>query len=206
MKNKKSTRNVVNLIFSAFLVIAYVVCAYFFFQFAQSLSGSGKVAVLAAIFAIFGLLVFYATRVGEGKAVKRFSIATLVILVIPALYIVLASIFPLLPLGALLVKAEIVTYLAAVALGYGIPYAFLSGFELAVEAEEAAESEEENAAEEVLEGGVAADLEEIAEEQPEEITDEVVVEGENAEAEPVEETAVEENTVEETPAEETEEA
>ena len=196
MKNKQSKRNLVNLIFSAFLIIAYIVCAYFFVQFAQSLEGSARVGVMAAIFAIFGLLVFYATRVGEGKAIRRFSLMTLIILDLPALYIVMASIFTFLPLGERIAKAEVMAFLAAVALGYGIPYTFLSGFELAAEEAEEAEADSEEA-DEVLEGGVAADLEETEEAQPEEDADEVVVEGVNADAAP-EETAEESAETEET--------
>ena len=48
-----------------------------------------------------------------------------------------------------------ITVLASMTLGYGIPYTFVSGFELAVEDEASEDSEEK---EEVLEGGVEADL------------------------------------------------
>ena len=72
MKKKPTKRENVNLFFSAFLMLAYIVCGYFFAQFAESLGGEiAKAAVTAAILVIFGLLVFYATRVGEGKAIKR---------------------------------------------------------------------------------------------------------------------------------------
>ena len=195
MKNKQSKRNLVNLIFSAFLIIAYVVCAYFFAQFAQTLDGPAKAGVMAAIFAIFGLLVFYATRVGDGKAIRRFSLVTLIILDLPALYIIMASIITVLPLGEQIAKAEIVSFLAAVALGYGIPYTFLSGFELAAGDED--KEPESDSEDEVLEGGVVADLEETEDVQPEEETEEIVVEGVNADAVP-EETADEDAEAEET--------
>lgn len=181
MKKKNSKRENVNLFFSAFLMLAYIVCGYFFAQFANTLGGdTAKAFVTAIIFVIFGLLVFYATRVGEGKAIKRFSLITLILLDIPALYIIIASIFAFMPLHAQLAEAPVVTYMAAIALGYGIPYTFLSGFETAYEEteEEEAEAEEEPA---VLEGGVEADIEQ-EEEAPaeEEPVDEVVVEGEAA--------------------------
>lgn len=184
MKKKNSKRENVNLFFSAFLMLAYIVCGYFFAQFANTVGGgTAKALVTAIIFVVFGLLVFYATRVGEGKAIKRFSLVTLLLLDIPALYIILASIFTFMPLHAQLAEAPIVAYMAAIALGYGIPYTFLSGFETVLEEteEEEAEAEEEPT---VLEGGVEADIEE-EEEAPaeEEPVDEVVVEGEAAETE-----------------------
>lgn len=192
MKKKNSKRENVNLFFSAFLVLAYIVCGYFFAQFANTLGGNEiKILVTAAIFLIFGLLVFYATRVGEGKPIKRFSLLTLLILDLPAFIIILMSVFSWMPLHEQLAEAPIVGYLAAIALGYGIPYTFLSGFETAYdENEEKEEAEEEST---VLEGGVEADLEQ-EEEAPveEEPVDEVVVEGEAADTEkeePAEETA-----------------
>ena len=51
-------------------------------------------------------------------------------------------------------SASIITTLAAVAFGYGIPYSFLSGFEIAPETEEVSAEEEET----ILEGGIEADL------------------------------------------------
>ena len=60
---------------------------------------------------------------------------------------------------------SVITALAAVALGYGIPYTFVSGFETAPEdAEEAPE---------VLEGGVEADVLDAAEEKTEDAAGEV---------------------------------
>ncbi|MBR2108881.1 MAG: hypothetical protein IJ932_02890 [Ruminococcus sp.] len=181
MKKKNSKRENVNLFFSAFLMLAYIVCGYFFAQFANTLGGdTAKAFVTAIIFVIFGLLVFYATRVGEGKAIKRFSLITLILLDIPALYIIIASIFAFMPLHAQLAEAPVVTYMAAIALGYGIPYTFLSGFETAYEENEEEETKEEEEPA-VLEGGVEADIEQ-EEEAPaeEEPVDEVVVEGEAA--------------------------
>ncbi len=184
MKKKNSKRENVNLFFSAFLMLAYIVCGYFFAQFANTLGGdTAKAFVTAIIFVIFGLLVFYATRVGEGKAIKRFSLITLILLDIPALYIIIASIFAFMPLHAQLAEAPVVTYMAAIALGYGIPYTFLSGFETAYEENEEEETKEEEEPA-VLEGGVEADIEQ-EEEAPaeEEPVDEVVVEGEAADTE-----------------------
>lgn len=192
MKKKNSKRENVNLFFSAFLMLAYIVCGYFFAQFANTVGGeAAKAGVTAIIFVIFGLLVFYATRVGEGKAIKRFSLITLIVLDIPALYIILASVFAFIPLHAQLADAPVVAYMAAIALGYGIPYTFLSGFETAFDETEKKEAEiEEEPA--VLEGGVEADIEEeeeaVAEEEP---IDEVVVEGEAADTEKTAEEAEE---------------
>lgn len=206
MKKKNSKRENVNLFFSAFLMLAYIVCGYFFAQFANSLAGEvAKAAVTAVIFVVFGLLVFYATRVGEGIPIKRFSLITLILLDLPALYIILASIFTVIPLHDLLVDGAtnnptIVVYLAAVALGYGIPYTFLSGFETVPE-----EKEEEDETEEktVLEGGVEADLEQEEEAPAEEETvEEVVVEGIAAEDDDEKEAPAEEKA-EEDSAEET---
>ena len=126
-------KNTINLVLSAFLIIAFVICTYFFSTLNQT--DSVQSVINALVTAVFGLILFYATRVGDGKPVKRFSLATLIILDLPALYILLTSLAPGLPLGDLLGSNQMVVYLAGVALGYGIPYTFLSGFEIAVEDE-----------------------------------------------------------------------
>ncbi len=124
-------RNTLNLILSAFLIMAFVVCTYFFSTLNQADTVQNVINVLVT--AVFGLILFYATRVGDGKPVRRFSLATLIILDLPALYIILTSLAPGLPLGDILGESQLVIYLAGVALGYGIPYTFLSGFEIAPE-------------------------------------------------------------------------
>lgn len=154
--NKKDT---VNLFFSAFLVLAFVVCAHFFSNFAAGQSDLLASVIQLFVYAAFGLLLFYATRVGDGKPVKRFSPITLIIMVIPALYIMVASLASGMPLhDAFVVNGStlsLVTTLAAVVFGYGIPYSFLSGYELAEE-----ETEDEK---KPVEGGIEADLQEAEE-------------------------------------------
>ena len=149
--NKKDT---VNLFFSAFLILAFVVCAHFFSNFASGQSDLLASVIQLFVYAAFGLLLFYATRVGDGKPVKRFSPITLIIMVIPALYIMVASLASGMPLHDVLVvngsTLSLVTTLAAVVFGYGIPYSFLSGYELAKE-----ETEDEK---KPVEGGIEADL------------------------------------------------
>ena len=149
--NKKDT---VNLFFSAFLILAFVVCAHFFSNFASGQSDLLASVIQLFVYAAFGLLLFYATRVGDGKPVKRFSPITLIIMVIPALYILVASLASGMPLHDVLVvngsTLSLVTTLAAVVFGYGIPYSFLSGYELAKE-----ETEDEK---KPVEGGIEADL------------------------------------------------
>ena len=190
MKNKRDT---INLIFSAFLVIAYIICSYFFTSFASTMASPVKEILTAVVFAVFGLLVFYATRVGEGKAVRRFSLATLLILDLPALYIIVAAVAPGLPLHDVLNASlnPAVMTIASVALGYGIPYTFVSGFELV--------TEEIITDMPAVEGGVAQDVEESAPEAettytPSNEEDEIVVEGTN----PLAEDAPE-DTTEDTP-------
>lgn len=89
----------------------------------------------------------------------RFSIVTLIVLVIPSLYIIIAAIAPGLPLHDVFAAdnggLNVIVTLACVALGYGIPYTFLSGYEI--------ENPDAVAGNEVLEGGVEADLLETAE-------------------------------------------
>ena len=149
----------VNLFFSAFLIIAFIVCAHFFTQFTSTLDATVGSIVSIALYVVFGLLLFYATRVGDGKAIKRFSIVTLIVLVIPSLYIIIAAIAPGLPLHDIFAAKNgglnVIVTLACVALGYGVPYTFLSGFEV-----EGSDVIEEN---QVLEGGVEADILETAE-------------------------------------------
>lgn len=129
MKKNKDTSN---LIFSAFLVTAFVICAHFFSGLITTSTGMNdtvKGLLTALIFVIFGLFLFYATRVGDGKQVRRFSLATLIILDIPALYIIIASVAPGLPFSQQISSSTVMIYLASVALGYGIPYTFVSGYE-----------------------------------------------------------------------------
>ena len=134
-------------------------------QFTGNLDATLGTVINAAIYAVFGLLIFYATRVGDGKPVKRFSPVTLIVMVLPSLYIIIASVAKFMPLNDIFASqnpgtVSVITALAAVALGYGIPYTFLSGFETEPEVTEAEEPT-------VLEGGVEADVMAAAEETAE---------------------------------------
>ncbi len=180
---KDSKRNMINLIFSSFLVIGYIVCSFFFSSLAKQVSGTAGNLIQIAVLLIFGLLLFYATRVGEGKQVHRFSLPVLLLLDIPCLYIILAAMLKFLPLHDQLAPADgafpFILTLAVVALGYGIPYTFLSGYELAEddaeealaeEAEDASDDESEEApAEEKapIAGGIAEELAEAEAEEKE---------------------------------------
>ncbi len=134
---KPDKREIINLFFSAFLIIAFIVCAHFFSEFSATLPGVWGSVISIALYVIFGLLLFYSTRVGEGKAIKRFSIVTLLVMVVPAIYIIVASLAPGLPLynvfAAKSGSVSVIVILASIALGYGIPYTFLSGFEVAAD-------------------------------------------------------------------------
>lgn len=142
---KPTKRETVNLILSAFLILGYVVCTYFFLTMAAT-APALEPYVQVLVFAVFGLVVFYATRIGDGKQVKRFSLATLIILDIPALYVILAYFMPSFPLhnfianlgGTTALSYSPILILACIALGYGIPYTFLSGYEEKSEDEEEA--------------------------------------------------------------------
>ncbi len=148
--NKPNKRDGLNLIFSALLILGYVVCSYFFLTMASAVGGAAPY-LYALIFTMFGLVIFYATRVGEGKPVKRFSLATLLIVDIPALYAILAQLIPALPLhtaianlgGTMPLQFSPLFILACVVLGYGLPYTFFSGFEMVEDKAEAEEAEEE---------------------------------------------------------------
>ncbi len=170
---KIDKREMLNLFFSAFLIVAFIVCAHFFNQFTSTLTPIAGSIVSILLYVVFGLLLFYATRVGDGKAIKRFSVMTLVVLVIPSLYIIIASIATGLPFHEAFSADDgslnMVVTLACVALGYGIPYTFFSGFETVDE--DAVAKTEENA---VLEGGIEADI--LEEEAVEEETAEDAVE------------------------------
>lgn len=169
---KIDKRELINLFFSAFLIIAFIICAHFFTQFTATLEPAVGSAVSILLYVVFGLLLFYATRVGDGKSIKRFSVATLVVLVIPSLYIIIAAIAPGLPLHETFATVDgglnVIVTLACVALGYGIPYTFLSGYEIA---DDTVIETVENT---VLEGGIEADLEDVAEDvvETEETTEE----------------------------------
>lgn len=133
---KPTKRETLNLILSAFLILLYIVCSYFFLTFAAT-NAALEPYMQVLVFLVFGFVVFYATRIGDGKQVKRFSLWTLIILDIPAFYIILASFMPKLPLhnfianlgGTTPLAYSPLLILACIALGYGIPYTFLSGYE-----------------------------------------------------------------------------
>lgn len=126
-------KDVSGLIFSAFLVISYTICSYFFIGIIENSTGMEtpvKILLKALVFVVFGLILFYATRVGDGKQVRRFSLAALILLDLPALYIILAAAAQGLPFPLDLSAVPETVNIAAAALGYGIPYTFLSGYEL----------------------------------------------------------------------------
>lgn len=155
----------INMFFSAFLLIAYVICAYFFSDFANAMAAPFNKLVSMLIFVVFGLLLFYATRVGDGKPVVRFSVINLVVLVVPSILVLIAAFAPGLPFHEEIVRNTAVSILAAVALGYGIPYTFLSGFEMVVDEDEPAEVEAEETEEDTEETEEQTEAEEA---QPEE--------------------------------------
>ena len=157
---KKSSREKLNLFFSAFLVIGYSICTYFFLTLTKNMDEGMGNLVNAIVFALFGLVVFYATRVGDGVPVKRFSPIVLCVLVIPALFIIISTLASGFPLHQVLVATPEVMMVAAIALGYGIPYTFLSGFEMVEEVEET----------DVVEGGLVQELS-----KTEEVADDTVV-------------------------------
>lgn len=128
----KKQKSSLNLFLSAFLIVAYVICAYFFERLIGARVDSATLQTLfkISIYIIFGLVLFYATRVGEGKQIVRFSLSALVLLVIPSGYILFCQFFPSLPFSITLTMCGDVVLLAAVILGYGLPYTFTSGFEL----------------------------------------------------------------------------
>ncbi len=176
---KPDKREVLNLFFSAFLVTAFVICAHFFNQFTSTLEPMIATLVSVAIYAVFGLLLFYATRVGDGVPVKRFSLPTLIFMVIPALYIIVASIATGLPFHDSFVgegdQMKIIVVLACVALGYGIPYTFVSGYEL-----EEPEAEDSS----LVAGGIEEELEAAESEEA------VETEAEDSQAASLEDTVV----------------
>lgn len=154
---KPDKREHVNLFFSAFLIIAFIICANFFSQFTKAIQPPFGQIVTVAVCAVFGLLMFYATRVGDGKAIKRFSPLTLIVLILPTLYIMIAAVAPFMPLHNIFTDGSnmsLMVYLAAVAFGYGLMYTFFSGFELAEEETLDDASEETK----ILAGGVEQDL------------------------------------------------
>lgn len=161
---KPDKKEHINLFFSAFLIIAFIVCANFFADFTKNMDVMTAQLISLAVYAVFGLLLFYATRVGDGKAIKRFSPLTLIVLVLPACFIIVGSLASFMPLHDVFAadangKVALMTSLAAIALGYGVPYTFFSGFELANEDGEAVQDDEKT----VLEGGVEADILDVEE-------------------------------------------
>ena len=166
---KKSSREKLNLFFSSFLVIGFIVCTYFFMTLTTRVAEETANLIRVAVFVLFGLVVFYATRVGEGVPVKRFSPIVLIVLDLPALFIIIATLAPAFPLHEALASVKEVMMIACIALGYGIPYTFLSGFEL---------KEEEPQLDECVDGGIE---QELADAQTEEETEQEETEQEDVE-------------------------
>ena len=209
MKKTNTKKNKINIIFSSFLVIGYIVCTYFFSALAGQLSGTLGTLIQILMIAVFGLLLFYATRVGEGRQVRRFSLAVLLLIDLPSLYIILAALIPSLPFHDAIAPANSITLMgglsapsiiltmACVALGYGLPYTFFSGYEMN-------EEDKEPVAEtEAIEGGLAEELAETEAEAAEasedavEAAEETAEEAEEDTAEEAAEEAVEEAAEEE---------
>lgn len=162
---KTSKKDKLNTLLSAIIVIVFVICGYFFSSMATSLAYPWNSVVSIAIYVVFGLFLFYATRVGEGKQIFRFSPASLILIVIPTLYIILASLISALPLYEQLSANATIVVLASFALGYGIPYTFMSGFELKTDESEEAEEITEEAVKEIAEETTDEAVEEQAVEE-----------------------------------------
>ncbi len=127
----KRTGEALNMFFSAFLILAYGVCCYFVTQLAESITSDKLYSgVLLVLVVLFGTLVFFATRVGNGKQVARFSPSVLILVVLPSLYVISSYFAVGLPLHEQLYDNSVVMYIACMAFGYGLPYTFLSGFEM----------------------------------------------------------------------------
>lgn len=146
---KNNKRDTINLFFSAFLVTAYVVCSFFFSQLASTMNPNMSAVISVLIYSVFGLILFYATRVGDGKQILRFSPMTLIFLVLPTFYIILAYLIPSMPFGSEIAEYPMIMTVASVAFGYGLPYTFVSGYEIA--AEEKAEEDKTDSEETVQE-------------------------------------------------------
>ncbi|MBQ2972247.1 MAG: hypothetical protein IJO20_06160 [Ruminococcus sp.] len=171
---KKESREKLNLFFSSFLVIGFIICTYFFMTLTSKVSAGVGNLISVVVFILFGLIVFYATRVGEGVPVKRFSPIVLCVLDIPALFIIIATLAPAFPLHNALATQPTVMTFACVALGYGIPYTFLSGFEIKEEIDEEAIKEA------MVEGGLAQELAQLEEAETEETVEAVEINDEVA--------------------------
>lgn len=128
---KKRKREALNMFFSAFLVIAYIVCCHYVTQLSSSVESTTVQSIITyAMMAGFGAMLFYATRVGDGKQVIRFSPSVLILIVLPSIYILCAYFAVGLPLHDTVSGSPVMIVLSSVALGYGIPYTFTSGFEV----------------------------------------------------------------------------
>lgn len=127
----KRNKEALNMFFSAFLVMAYVVCCYYIMELAAGISSiTIQTGVTIVLVVFFGVMLFYATRVGDGKQVIRFSPSVLLFLVLPSLYAICAFFAVGLPLHTQVNDNTILLYLASVTLGYSVPYSFTSGFEM----------------------------------------------------------------------------
>ena len=132
----KRNKEALNMFFSAFMVVAYVICCYFIIQLSSTMTNvTLQTGVTIVLVIFFGVMLFYATRVGDGKQIVRFSPSVLILMVLPSLYAICAFFAVGLPLHTQITENSVIMYLAAVTLGYGLPYTFTSGFEM-VDAED----------------------------------------------------------------------
>ncbi len=182
---KTSKKELVNLLFSAFLIVGYIVSMYFLNTLLSTATDPFTKSIIdISSLVVFGLLLFYATRVGDGKQIKRLNLPVLILVDIPALYVVLASLFTFIPFSTEISTSGIPVVLAAVALGYAIPYTFLAGYEVKTVEEVAKEEQEtleENVSDEDYEY-TTLDIDVNSTQDSEENEEEVENEDENVEA------------------------
>lgn len=200
MNNKRNGKKTdrMNLLFSAFLVTAFMVCASFIIgmihdSFSQDFVK--QTLLTAVVFVLFGLMLFYATRVGEGKQVFRFSPSTLILMVLPAVYVILATVIGGMPFHDALCSRTEIASIAGVILGYGIPYTFLSGYEMdRSEVNEAADSMNQEPTAQTVDDTTDTEESSVTETEESAQTDEA---GENEASEEMAEIPVAEDTQDE---------
>lgn len=112
-----------------------------------SMSGELQLYINFALFVGMGMVLFFATRTGEGKTVYRVNWFSLALILLPLVALVIVMVLvvsfavDIALINTIFMQYMSSFYLALVLLGYCIPYSFISGFERKFEVTPKAEDE-----------------------------------------------------------------
>ncbi len=147
---------------STFLLVLYVVLTGVVYTWAMDLATKGTLSyeftyyIDFALYIGMGLVLFFATRTGDGKTIYRVNWFSIAFILVPVVFLLVnivlcvsfanQSEFVLGVVSLAFDKYARTLYLVLILFGYAIPYSFISGFEKKVETPAAIPEETEAAA------------------------------------------------------------